>query len=220
MKKSLFRFNSNNKQKKFFKASLVFFISLFIGFVVYSVTKYIINIDKTATIEVLVAPSDATLIIDNREFPTKATIKIKPGIYSVEIKKDGFVNYTGEINAIANQTVYLYEYLKDKDGNTNVSDENSEDALRIQQINDTTDELYYKAFVGDDPIWNITPINDYSSGYRISAEKNEENKTVINIFLYTCSKDRTEKLKQGALEYLKENKIDLNNYIIKYSNCS
>lgn len=219
-KESLFRFESNNKQKKIVKGTLVFIVAFFIGIAVYSITSLIINADKTATIKVLVAPKDASLTIDGRNFPTETTIKIKPGTYAVKIEKDGFIAYNSSIKAIGNETAYIYEYLNEEDENGTYYKDHQEDLSRTQHISDKKADIFHETYVGTDNIWNVTPYDDYNSGYKIFAEKSEEGTVTINIYLYTCDNSRVEKLKTKALEYLDEKKIDTNKYTLKYSNCS
>ena len=218
-KENLFRFDSNTKQKKFVKYSLIFLIAVFIGIFIYSTASLIINADKTATIEVLVAPSDSTLTIDGRNFPTKTTIRIKPGTYSVKIEKDGFISYNNSITAEDKRTVYLYEYLNEEDENGTFYQNNEEENQRTQQIYNKKADLFHEEYTGTDNIWNITPYDNYNQGYRIFAEKDDNKKILVNIYLYTCSDSKIEDLKTKALNYLKENNINPENYVIEYSSC-
>ena len=217
--KSLFRFDSNEKQKKIVRGTVIFIICLFIGLVIYSVINLIINADKTATIKILVAPSDATVLIDGREYPTDRTIKIEPGTYAVKIEKSGFIAFNGSIKANANETAYLFEYLNEEDENGTYYKDNEDELNRAQRISDKKADILQENYTGTDNIWNVTPYNDYPSGYKIYAEKDESGSVIINVYLYTCDNSRVEKLKKKALEYLEEKKININNYVMRYSNC-
>jgi hypothetical protein len=216
--KNLFRFDSNEKQKKFFKASLIFLVAAFIGAIIYSTIYLIVNADKTATIEILVGPTDAIVEIDGRNFPTEGTIRIEPGTYAVKIEKEGFISYNGSIKATANETSYVYEFLNEVDENGTFYN-NERELARIQQISDKRADLFHEQYNGTDPIWDVTPYDDYPSGYKIYAEKDDEGKIIVNIYLYTCSKDRISKLKQNALDYFEEKKINLENYTLNYLSC-
>lgn len=217
--KSLFRFESNEKQKKIVRGTAIFIIIAFIGLVIYSVINLIVNADKTATIKILVAPSDATVLIDGREYPTDRTIKIEPGTYAVKIEKAGFIAFNGSIKADANATSYLYEYLNEEDENGTYYKDNENELYRAQRISDKKADIFQENYTGTDNIWNVTPYDDYPSGYKIYAEKDEAGSVIINVYLYTCDNSRVEKLKKKALEYLEEKKINTNNYIMRYSNC-
>lgn len=215
----LFRFDSNEKQKKIVRGTAIFIIVAFIGLVIYSVINLIVNADKTATIKILVAPSDATVTIDGRNYPTDRTIKIEPGTYAVKIEKDGFIPFNGSIKADADTTAYLYEYLNEENENGTYYKDNEHELSRTQRIADKKADIFQENYTGSDDIWNVTPYDDYPSGYKIYAEKEENGSVIVNIYLYTCDNSRVEKLKKKALEYLEEKKIDLNKYIVRYSNC-
>ena len=215
----LFRFDSNEKQKKIVRGTAFFIIIAFIGLVIYSVINLIVNADKTATIKILVAPSDATVIIDGRNYPTDRTIKIEPGTYAVKIEKEGFISFNGSIKADADATAYLYEYLNEENENGTYYKDNEQELSRTQRIADKKADIFQENYTGSDNIWNVTPYDDYPSGYKIYAEKEENGSVIVNIYLYTCDNSRVEKLKKKALEYLEEKKIDLNKYIVRYSNC-
>ncbi|MBP5674899.1 PEGA domain-containing protein [Candidatus Saccharibacteria bacterium] len=227
----LFSFKSNNKQKKIVRLTGVILVVAFIGVIIYSIINLIVNHDKTATIEILVAPSDATVLIDGKSYSTDTKIKIKPGTYAVKIEKDGFISFNGTIKANMNETSFLYEYLNEVDENGTYYKDNEKELLRTQHISDKKADLFHENYTGTDEIWNVTPYDDYASGYKIYAEKEESsdlplasgtsnsNTTVINVYLYTCDNDKVEKLKGKALEYLEEKKINLKNYTVKYSFC-
>ena len=229
----LFRFNSNSKQKKIVRLTGVILAFAFLGVIIYSIINLIVNHDKTATIEILVAPSDATVLIDGKSYPTDTKIKIKPGTYAVKIEKNGFISFNGTIKANMNETSFLYEYLNEVDENGTYYKDNEKESLRTQHISDKKADLFHETYTGTDEIWNVTPYDDYASGYKIYAEKEEtsagalpsasgtsnSNNTVINIYLYTCDDGRVEKLKGKALEYLEEKKINLKNYTLRYSFC-
>lgn len=219
-RKNIFRFDSNKKQKKIVRGTVVFLLAALVGVFVYSVVNLIVNADKTATIEVLVAPSDAILTIDGRTFPTDTKIKIKPGTYAVKIEKNGFISYNGSIKATDGETSYLYEYLNEEDENGTYYKDNEKEAGRAQQISDKIADIFHENYNGTDNIWNITPYDDYPSGYKIYAEKDTSGTITLNVYLYTCDASRVEKLKEKALEYLEEKKVDLGKYLIKYSNCN
>lgn len=218
-RKNIFEFNSNEKQKKIVRATAVFIVCAFIGIVIYSIVHLIVNADKTATIEILIAPSDSIVTIDGHTYPTDAKVRIKPGTYAVKVEKDGFISYNGSIKAIDNETSYLYEFLNEKDENDTYYKDNEKEAGRAQKISDKIADIFHENYNGTDEIWNITPYDDYPSGYKIYAEKGNTGAVNLNIYLYTCDATRVEKLKSKAVEYLEEKKIDLSKYAINYSYC-
>ncbi|MBQ6486417.1 PEGA domain-containing protein [Candidatus Saccharibacteria bacterium] len=215
---SLFRFNSNEKQKRIFRYSIISFIIIFLGIIIFFVVNTIINIDKTSEIRILVAPSDSTVTIDGNTYKTDSTIKIKPGTYNVKIEKPGFISYHGSIKANDSETSYLYEYLNEENENGTFYKDNEKENLIAQRISDLNADIFHQNYTGTDPIWNITPYYNYKEGLKITAEKENDN-IIIKTYLLTCIDEDIPNLKQKALSYLEENKINLKNYTIKFSNC-
>lgn len=220
-KKDFFKFNKDEtKKQKAIKGTIIFIVAALLGILIYSVTVMIINRDKTATIEILVAPTDAEVRIDGKIFPTKATVKIEPGTYAVQIKKENFIDFNGTITAKADETAYIYEFLNEENESGTFYKDNEKEAARAQEISDKKSDIFHENYTGTDNVWNITPYDNYPAGYKIYAEKNGNEKVVINVYLYTCDNSRVDKLKEKAREYLEENKINLEKYQIKYSSCS
>jgi len=217
-RKSFFRANSNEKQKKFFKVSIIILILIFFGIIIFSIINFFLNIDKTSEIKILVAPSDAIVKINGEIYPTNTTIKVVPGTYDVKIDKTGFISYHNSITANANETAYLYEYLNEEDENGTFYKDNEKEAGIAQRISDFRADKFHEDYTGTDPIWGVTPYSSYQEGIKISAEKSGS-KVKLNVYLYTCLDDEVQKLKQKALNYLEENNINLKNYDISYSNC-
>ena len=220
-KKDLIRFDKEEtKKRKAIRGTIIFLLAILIGIIIYSITILIINRDKTATIEILVAPTDAEVRIDVKVFPTKATIKIEPGTYAVQIKKDNFIEYNGTIVANADETSYLYEFLNEEDENGTFYKDNEQEAARAQEISDKKSDIFHEDYNGTDQIWNVTPYDNYPGGYKVFAEKDDNGKIIVTVYLYTCDDSRIDNLKKKAVEYLEENKINLEKYSVKYKSCS
>ena len=218
MRKSFFRADSNEKQKKIFKASIVGLAIIFILIIIFVIVNHILNIDKTSEIKILVAPSNAIVTIDGQIYKTDTTIKIKPGIYNVKIDRTGFISFHTSIEAKADETTYLYEYLSEEDSDGTYYKDNEKEAGIAQRISDFKADAFHENYTGSDPIWGVTPYYSYKEGIKITAEK-DGSKTKIKVYLYTCIEDEISKLRQKAVDYLEENNINLSNYEITYSNC-
>lgn len=218
MEKGLFRADSSEKQKKIFKASIIIFIITAIALIIFLTVNFFLNIDKTSELKILVAPSDSIVTIDGKIYSTDTTIKLVPGTYDVKIEKSGFIQYHNSIEAKANETYYLYEYLNEENENGDFYRNNEKEAGIAQRISDFKADKLHEIYTGSDPIWGVTPYYSYKEGIKITAKK-EDNKTKVNIYLYTCTDTEISKLKQKAINYLEENNIDLKNYEVSYSNC-
>ena len=90
----------------------------------------------------------------------------------------------------------------------------------MQHIADANADLERKNYTDSDPIFKITPYSSYQNGFSIVSEKQENtSKILLKIDLLTCSDDQIQKLKDAAYQYLKDNKINPDNYDIRLTNC-
>ena len=80
----------SNRIKLIIAAAVIFVIA-----VIAILIAFIINIPKTATIEVIVAPSDAKILIGEKRYKN-GTHKIEPGDYSIAVTRDDFSPYASE----------------------------------------------------------------------------------------------------------------------------
>ena len=71
---------------------------------------------KTAIIDIMVAPSDAKILLDGVEYKNDASYRIAPREYKVEITRPGFVSKEYTISATDGATTKVYDYLVGEDG--------------------------------------------------------------------------------------------------------
>lgn len=209
---------NDNQRKKLIKGFVITLIIIFIAIIIYSISYLVHRALNPAAIEILVAPHDASLTIDGKKYNTNTTIYTKEGEYSYRIERDGFIELTGSITAKNNETVYLYEYLNPEDNNSKYYEENEEDKSRKATIEQKHASLFQDNYSGSDRIWTITPYDNYKQGIKITAKKGED-KTTINVYLYTCLENEVEQFTNKANNYLKEKGIILENYNIDYKWC-
>lgn len=168
--RDLFKFNPSEKQKKIIKGLFVAFIIIFAIILFTAGLSKIMNRDKTATVKILVAPTDAIVQIGGETYGTDKEVKLTPGDYNIFIKKDGFNNYSTKITLKKDDTYNLYEYLTQTDENGTFYKDNLRESSRAQEISDRNADLNNAKFNGTDPIWNITPYENYKQGIKITAE--------------------------------------------------
>ena len=140
---NLLKHDSTEQQKKLVRFSLLFLAFIFISLIIYSLIIFTINKDKTSTIKILVAPSDAIVSIDGRDFSTDTTLKFKPGTYTLKIEKAGFVSLNTTITTEPDQTTYIYEYLTELDKNGTYYKNHEKESTRTQQIADHKADLLH-----------------------------------------------------------------------------
>lgn len=190
-------------------------VVIFVIAVIAILIAWIINIPKTATIEVIVAPSDAKILIGEKRYKN-GTHKIEPGDYSIAVTRDDFSPYASEFSIEEGETKKLLVCLNEIDGNT-WYDEHKEDDDICRKAAELASEEYKKEKQTAD-IYSVTPYNSYDDGFNIVAYEDEEKGTIVKITLLSCKEARREALKPNALEWLKKHNVDPEQYTIEYAN--
>ena len=200
----------SNRIKLIIAGAVIFVIA-----VIAILIAWIINIPKTATIEVIVAPSDAKILIGEKRYKN-GTHKIEPGDYSIAVTRDDFSPYASEFSIKEGETKKLLVCLNEIDGNT-WYDEHKEDDDICRRAAELASEEYKKEKQTAD-IYSVTPYNSYDDGFNIVAYEDEEKGTIVKITLLSCKEARREALKPNALEWLKKHNVDPEQYTIEYAN--
>lgn len=200
----------SNRIKLIIAGAVIFVIA-----VIAILIAWIINIPKTATIEVIVAPSDAKILIGEKRYKN-GIHKIEPGDYSIAVTRDDFSPYASEFSIEEGETKRLLVCLNEIDGNT-WYDEHKEDDDICRRAAELASEEYKKEKQTAD-IYSVTPYNSYDDGFNIVAFEDEEKGTIIKITLLSCKEARREALKPNALEWLKKHNVDPEQYTIEYAN--
>ena len=190
-------------------------VVIFVIAVIAILIAWIISIPKTATIEVIVAPSDAKILIGEKRYKN-GTHKIEPGDYSIAVTRDNFSPYASEFSIEEGETKKLLVCLNEIDGNT-WYDEHKEDDDICRKAAELASEEYKKEKQTAD-IYSVTPYNSYDDGFNIVAYEDEEKGTIVKITLLSCKEARREALKPNALEWLKKHNVDPEQYTIEYAN--
>lgn len=200
----------SNRMKMAIGAAVVFAVAVIVVLIVW-----IINIPKTATIEVIVAPSDAKILIGEKRYKN-GTHKIEPGDYSVAVTRDDFSPYASEFSIEEGETRKILVCLNEIDGNTWYS-EHKEDNDICRRAAELASEEYKKEKQTAD-VYSVTPYDSYDDGFNIVAYEDKEKGTIIKITLFSCKEARREALKPNALEWLKKHNVDPEKYTIEYAN--
>ena len=76
---------------------ILFFLVISLVIIIYFFFQWIINYDKTATLDYYLAPSTATVIINEKPLKSDGKIKLKPGIYTIKVSQPGFTEISKNI---------------------------------------------------------------------------------------------------------------------------
>ena len=79
---------------------ILFFLVISLVIIIYFFFQWIINYDKTATLDYYLAPSTVTATINNQPLKSDGKIKLKPGIYTIKVSQPGFTEISKNINTL------------------------------------------------------------------------------------------------------------------------
>ena len=172
-----------------------------------------INFPKTAKVDILVSPRSAKVTLNGKKY-SSGIHRIEPGTYILEIKKDGFEDVQAEIDIEKEDVKKIYYCLiAEKE---NYYEDNEVDAEICDRIEESNGLDHDSMVLSADPIQKLIPYHSYEKKFFI--DKENDSVTVLKITLLSCIEERRNGLKENALEWLRENGIDPNNYTIEYKN--
>lgn len=155
------------KSKPFLLVTLVFLTFATLILVIFALRT------PTARVEVLVAPTSATVEIDGKTYKN-GTYDLKKGELSVHIEKDGFISQDFTFNSAESNQISTY--LLQKDGTFTWYEQHSDDDLILSQIGGRKSSLKAAAYNESHPLIEILPLieasydNEYNyTEYRIDG---------------------------------------------------
>ncbi len=210
-----------DKDGKYLKNRKIIFVvcgCLFVLAVLVISVFAAVELPKSGTLELGVAPQDATITIGNGTYKN-GTHKMIPGTYSISLKRDGFKDVTGTIIIEDGKVTTLKYCMATKEGNEDyrMTKDDQDLCFAASEYEESMARKEEQA----DEIYQYLPYRSYKDGYSISAEKADgENIIVVTITTMSCREVRNKQLQQDALEYLKSKNLNLDKYFITYkSSC-
>lgn len=202
------------------KIALLIIVIVFVLLVIAGVCGLISNLVNSAAVEVVVAPTDATIRIDGKEVDN-GTHRMPPGTYDYTIERDGFVSQSGTIEVADGGPTRLYACLDTTETTTGWYDDNStDDASTCQQALDYLMFNNGQAWLDSDPILRVIPYHNYNGGYNIDYAVSDDGSLTITITTLTCQATRADSLYQNAINYLTDQGINPDNYnLVHKSGC-
>jgi len=189
---------------------------------IIAATMYIINSFRTASIDVLVAPESARVIINGKEY-SNGTYKIEPGNFTVTITKDGFNGYQESFSLSAGQTKDLAVYLTQTDGGYDWYLNHPSDDLIMTRIGDKQASDKSAEMLAKYPILSVLPHrdDDGSYDYTINPKFSGDTLKSLVIELNSCSDYSKPIYKAEALKWLSDQGYNPNDYAIEITDaCS
>lgn len=208
----------NDKRKTIIIGATIIAITVIIPIILF-----ILNLGKTATLQTAIAPSFATLTINDKKYKINSDLKFEPGDYKATISADGFKTKEVDLTLQDHQTTQLALYLDPNDGNIKWYYDHPEEYTLFAIANDTKNTQEAESYVDKYPISKILPINvveinptTYAAKeYRIDLGKFDQCKADEFCIKIT---DRRGNNYEEALNMIRQKGFDPDDYEIIYEN--
>lgn len=196
----------NRYQKKpvlIIAALSVLFIALF-------VINIVNNRTKTAALEIEIAPSDSTVVL-NQNKTGSGKRRIEPGSYTITVSRQGFATQTKQVELFKGSDEYAGFALVSNDSSTaKWYDEHPKD----QKVAERVSSIDFDSHAEDntDPILSNIPFIGPGSEYRIDYSSTDDQKKVHLVISYISLQ-----AKDDAINWFSNNNYDINKYVITYT---
>lgn len=186
---------------------------------IIAIVIIIIHLAKTATIDINVAPNDATITLNGRKYDNNTSHDVLPGNYHVKIAMDGMQTKEYDISLERNGFIRIWDYLLDEKGGFDYYLTHPDDMAtlaeldidqkvkgivnyynRITSIRDMLPLEYYERFEVDKPL-----------GVFIEEDPNDCDSKALCLVVYGGEKNR-----DIALKLIKEAGYDPEDYGIRF----
>ena len=210
----------NNLLKNKKKLTIMIIVLLVLVIVAMAIVDIMSRSATNATIEIHVVPLDATVTINSKSYGNNDTYNIKPGDYAVVISKDGFPEYSTNITIAPNDHYNLSHVMKDANGTYDYLANNPDDEQAATAIGDTAWLDYEEQMQKQYPIVNVLPYTDSNGdsdnpNIRFTVSNTvEDSQFAVLVSLNTCSSYSADIYKQNALDWIKSQGFNPDDYKI------
>ena len=186
--------------------------AIIFGVVVYQVVR---SIRYSANLNLSIAPQDAIITLNDKQI-TNQNQRVRPGEYVLRAEREGFFGQETSFSIGRGETVDVLMALLPEDGNFQWYHDNPRDAIIFDGvITHEQDEAMKRAYESD-PLIALLPYSEDSHGliYIIEASYNDGIKLLIR--LNTCSITSAAIYKEQALEWVRTQGFNPDDYQIEY----
>ena len=170
---------------------------------------------ETSVVEILVAPSSATITIDEEKY-TNGEYELAPGQYTVSVKKTGFKTYNSSIIIVDKHKTYFTICLNPDSGNTDYYEQHPEDLAICQSAEELADVSAWEQNALLDEIFEYTPLHNDANGYYVDPYYDDQNKLIIKISFKDCN-EKEETLRNRVYTWMREQNLNPDNYTFEES---
>lgn len=183
---------------------------LVVLFVILAVVNFVSQADKTAKLEIEVAPSDATIIL-NQSKTRGGKRRIEPGKYTVTVSRAGFAVQSKEVTLKDGSDEYVGIALESNSPSTkDWYSEHPKDLKIAERI--TSINFDQQSEKNTDPILGSLPFVGPGETYQIDYSATDSNGKVSVVVSYV-----NEEAKQDAVNWFSNNNFDITKYNVTYT---
>jgi hypothetical protein len=193
-------------------------VAAFVLIVTVALVLWFIDLKKTASVDILVAPTAATVKVGYKNY-RNGSHRLEPGEYNVSISMDGFKTHTQKLSVKDKDKLELYVALERTDGGLDwYADRPEEDAV-YTAIADKNYEKQANIFAEKYPIVKVLPIrfanyvNNYSEyiEYRIDYELSDSGDKLVLVITDVTGGNR-----ERALQKIRDKGFNPDDYEVEY----
>ena len=172
----------------------------------------------SSKIEILVAPTSATITIDGKQYKN-GEYELSPGQYEVSIEKNGFETYNSIIVVADQHKTYIATCLTPNQNNEDYYETHPEDSGICQSAEELASASAWDQNALLDNIFEFTPFHNDANGYYVDPYYNDEKKLIVKITFKNCT-EKAETLRDRAYMWMREQNLNPDNYTFEESwNC-
>lgn len=165
---------------------------------------------NSSMIEVLVAPTSATITIDGKEY-TNGEYVLAPGQYEVAIKATGFETYNGSVVVTDNHKSFVSVCLVPNSESGNYYETHAEDSTICQSAEELADASAWDQNALLDDIFEYTPFHNDSNGYYVDPYYDDTGKLIVKLTFKDCEA-KAETLRDRAYTWMREQNLNPDKY--------
>lgn len=208
---------SDKKQQSnfliFLKKYAIIIIDIIIALII--ATILIVRALKSSTLDILIAPTTATVKINGEVYPSSGSFNFFPGTYEVEISADNFETQKYTLNLEKDSIQKLYTYLTGENGDLSVYNTlDSQETYLLRTLDNNQDKDLSEYLEKSDEYFDFIASLPYGysddNGVLCSIGVNfQNNKNLIVTKVYECTPEIVE-------SWIKSKGLDPNYFSITY----
>ncbi|MBQ3453037.1 hypothetical protein IJG28_02480 [Candidatus Saccharibacteria bacterium] len=183
----------------------------------------VLHQSKTATIDILIAPSAAEVRLNGKKYDNFSSHNVMPGDYHAVVEMEGMETKEFDFSVQDGEFHRVWDYLLDNEGGFSYYLTHTEEVATLKQVaNDDEAKVFLVKYDKLNSINTVLPLT-YSNTYDADATEivsisinwgEEENCSAQNFCLVVS--DYTGKNHEKALSMIKEAGYDPDDFVIKY----